>query len=199
MEVIKEIINLYGLQVGLAVIFIFVTIFCYKVVIEKTIESIISSKYSKKIAEYENKIYKRTLAYKIILEKELNFYDKYYDYASTLITDIQDVSYYFENNIKDSKDVDRLKKYIINVLEIIPKIKKELLLYESYCNESVKIEVTKLIVMLQKEFAQKIKIFIEDEKKIKKEQIIKICDNVLMQLAKISVMIIEREKKLVEE
>lgn len=199
MEIINEIFKTYGTTIGLIIVFVIIVIFCSKIIIEKMVENVISSKYSKKVADYENSIYKKTMAYKIMLEKELNYYDIYFSYASTLVTDIQDVSYVFNKRIKGNDDIEKLKHYLLHILEIIPKLKRDTILYECYCDEKVKTQITKLIVMLQDDFLKNIEIFIKNPKRIRKQEIIKICDSIVMQLAMISVTIQEREKLMVEQ
>lgn len=158
MEKLLEVIKIYGVKITLIIIFIIGIIYILKFIIEKLIENILSSKYSKKIVDYENTINRRTMAYKILLEKELEFYNIYFSYASNLVTDIQDVQYNYDNSLIDNKYIESLKKYILKVLELIPNLKCDSLLYESYCDRRVRTEVSKLIVILQEKFAPQIDI-----------------------------------------
>jgi len=157
-EKLLEVIKIYGVKITLIIIFIIGIIYILKFIIEKLIENILSSKYSKKIVDYENTINRRTMAYKILLEKELEFYNIYFSYASNLVTDIQDVQYNYDNSLIDNKYIESLKKYILKVLELIPNLKRDSLLYESYCDRRVRTEVSKLIVILQEKFAPQIDI-----------------------------------------
>ena len=70
------------------------------------------------------------MAYKMLIENELEFYSKYYSFASNIVPDIQDVKYTLNNS--NHKD---FKKYTLKIIDVIPKIKRELLLYESYCDK----------------------------------------------------------------
>lgn len=158
MEKLLEVIKIYGVKITLIIIFIIGIIYILKFIIEKLIENILSSKYSKKIVDYENTINRRTMAYKILLEKELEFYNIYFSYASNLVTDIQDVQYNYDNSLIDNKYIESLKKYILKVLELILNLKRDSLLYESYCDRRVRTEVSKLIVILQEKFAPQIDI-----------------------------------------
>lgn len=200
MEKLLEVIKIYGVKITLIIIFIIGIIYILKFIIEKLIENILSSKYSKKIVDYENTINRRTMAYKILLEKELEFYNIYFSYASNLVTDIQDVQYNYDNSLIDNKYIESLKKYILKVLELIPNLKRDSLLYESYCDRRVRTEVSKLIVILQEKFAPQIDIMMSkgNKKRKYKDDIDKICNEIIMQLALISTIIQTRENELAE-
>lgn len=201
MEKLSELIKVYGIKITLITIFIIGIIYFLKFIIEMLIENILSSKYSRKIVDYENTINRRTMAYKILLEKEFEFYNVYFSYASNLVTDIQDVQYNYDNSLVDNKYIEPLKEYILKVLELIPKLKRDSLLYESYCDRKICVEVSKLIVMLQEKFAPQIDIMMNKGNKKKKYQddIHKICNEIIMQLALISTIIQTREKELAEQ
>ena len=121
MEQLSQLIKVYGQKITLIIIYGVGIIYLLKFIIEKLIENILSSKYSKMIVDYENTIYRRTMSYKILLEKELEFYNIYFSYASTLVTDIQDVQYNYDKSIVDKKYNESLRKYILKILELIPK------------------------------------------------------------------------------
>lgn len=200
MEKLLEVIKIYGVKITSIIIFIIGIIYILKFIIEKLIENILSSKYSKKIVDYENTINRRTMAYKILLEKEFEFYNIYFSYASNLVTDIQDVQYNYDNSLIDNKYIESLKEYILKVLELIPKLKRDSLLYESYCDRRVRTEVSKLIVILQEKFVPQIDIMMSkgNKKRKYKDDIDKICNEIIMQLALISTIIQTRENELAE-
>lgn len=200
MEKLLEVIKIYGVKITSIIIFIIGIIYILKFIIEKLIENILSSKYSKKIVDYENTINRRTMAYKILLEKEFEFYNIYFFYASNLVTDIQDVQYNYDNSLIDNKYIESLKEYILKVLELIPKLKRDSLLYESYCDRRVRTEVSKLIVILQEKFVPQIDIMMSkgNKKRKYKDDIDKICNEIIMQLALISTIIQTRENELAE-
>lgn len=200
MEKLLEVIKIYGVKITSIIIFIIGIIYILKFIIEKLIENILSSKYSKKIVDYENAINRRTMAYKILLEKEFEFYNIYFSYASNLVTDIQDVQYNYDNSLIDNKYIESLKEYILKVLELIPKLKRDSLLYESYCDRRVRTEVSKLIVILQEKFVPQIDIMMSkgNKKRKYKDDIDKICNEIIMQLALISTIIQTRENELAE-
>lgn len=68
-----------------------------KIIFEKLFDNFLSAKKQKQVIAYENSIQRSIIAYKLLVEKELNFYEKYFDYASDLVTHIQDVEYNYLN------------------------------------------------------------------------------------------------------
>lgn len=175
---LMQLIKTYGVNITLIIVFIIGIIYFLKFIIERLIDNILSSKYSKKVVDYENTINRRTMVYKILLEKELEFYSIYFSYASSLVTDIQDVQYNYDNSLTDNEYLESLRKYILKILELIPKLKHDNLLYECYCDKKIRFEITKLIVMLQENFATKVDIMMSksNKKKKYKEEIHKMCD-----------------------
>ena len=200
MEQLSQLIKIYGPKITLIIIYGVGIIYLLKFIIEKLIENILSSKYSKMIVDYENAVNRRTMAYKILLEKELEFYNIYFSYASTLVTDIQDVQYNYDKSIVDKKYNESLRKYILKILELIQRLKRDRILYECYYDKRVRVEISKLIVMLQKDFTPQIDIMMGKVREKKKYQndIHKICDKIVMQLALISTLIQTREKEMSE-
>ena len=148
---IKYFVDTYGLIITTIFLAIIGVIFLTKFFVEKIFESYIVTKKQMKIINFENEINKKTMAYKVLIENELKFYDKYYSFASKMITDIQDVKY----NLNNSNHKE-FKKYTLKILEVIPEIKRELLLYESYCDKNVSDAITGLIEILQDEFLVKL-------------------------------------------
>ncbi len=201
MEQLSQLIKTYGTKITLIIILAIGIIYLLKFIIENLIENILSSKYSKEITDYENTINRRTMAYKILLEKELEFYNIYFSYASTLVTDIQDVQYNYDKSIVDKKYTESLRKYILKILELIPKLKHDSLLYECYYDKRVRVEISNLIVMLQEEFASQVDTMMGKvrEKKKCQNDIHKMCDKIIMQLALISTFIQTREKEMSEQ
>lgn len=204
MENLLKLIKIYGAEITLIIIFLIGIIYLLKFIIEKLIESILSSKYTKKVVDYENTINRRTMAYKILLEKELKYYDIYFSYASNLITNIQDVEYNYDKSLDNKKDnkkyIESLRKYILKVLKLIPELKHDSLLYEAYCDKRINIEITNLIVMLQKDFATKVDIMMgkDGKKEEYKDEIHKMVDKIIAQLALISTIIQLKEKEMLE-
>ncbi len=195
MEIIKNIgdfANKYGLIITTIFFAIIGLISFIKFLVEKIFENYLVTKKQIKIVNLENEINKKTMAYKMLIENELEFYNKYYLFVSNMIPDIQDVKYNLNNsNCKD------FKKYTLKMIEVIPKIKSELLLYESYCDKNVFNAIAELIKILQTEFLVKLdKIISKDEIKGSKNKLDDICDKVLMQIAWISTLICTREKIL---
>lgn len=189
MEDLKYIIDSYGSKTAVLFLSIIGFIYLIKLIVEKIFDNYILKKKKKEIIEYENAIQRSTIAYKLLLEKELEFYEKYFDYASELVTDIQDIEY---NYLKFNKKL--LKKYILKVLEVIPKLKKDAIVYEAYYDSKIRKAIISLIKVLQDDFAHKIEKIMAKE--VKNEKVKMLCDDVLKKLALISSLIYLREEKM---
>ena len=189
MEDLKFIIDTYGIEITVIILALIGFISIIKRIIEVICDNYFSTRKQKKIIEHENKIQRSTMAYKRLIEKELEFYENYFLYASNLVTDIQDVYYNYENY-----DVKNLKKYILKVLDVIPKLKKESILYEAYYDSKIGKAITNLIVFLQKDFTENVEDIID--KKMENSDVKCICDKVLMHMALISSLIFKREQDM---
>lgn len=187
---VKDLIDTYGLKIT-TIFFAIIGLKSFiKFLVEKLFENYFITKKQIKIVNLENEINRKTMAYKMLIENELEFYNKYYSFASNIVPDIQDVKYTLSNS--NHKD---FKKYTLKIIEVIPKIKRELLLYESYCDKNVLNAITELIKILQKEFLVKLDTIISKNKiKGSENELDDICDKVVMQLAWISTLICTREK-----
>lgn len=160
-----------------------------KIIFEKLFDNFLSAKKQKQVIAYENSIQRSIMAYKLLVEKELNFYEKYFDYASDLVTHIQDVEYNYLNF-----DAAKLKEYILAILEIIPKLKKETIINESYYDPKIGDAILNLIKLLQDDFVHNVENMILKE--LKNEEIKKICEDILMNLALIGSLIYSSEKSM---
>ena len=187
---VKDLIDTYGLIITTIFFAIIGLISFIKFLVEKLFENYFITKKQIKIVNLENEINRKTMAYKMLIENELEVYNKYYSFASNIVPDIQDV----KDTLNNSNHKD-FKKYTLKIIEVIPKIKRELLLYESYCDKNVFNAITELIKILQKEFLVKLDMIIsKNEIKGSENELDDICDKVVMQLALISTLICTREK-----
>lgn len=196
-----QLINDYGLKFGIIIVFFLIFIFLIKYIVEIVLNNIVSTKYTNKVAKYENSLQRKTMAYKVILEKELEFYEMYYKSASKLVTNIQDIETncieYISGN---DESFEKVRKYMLSVLKTIPEIKSKILIYESYIDIEIMERVTSLIVKLQEEFLPFVeKIMKEDKKEEYKKQMKEVCDGTLLILSLVSVKIRERYDKLINE
>lgn len=188
MDFIDDIFEVYGLKITIIVLAIIGFIYILKVFFEK----ILADNSNVKRIKSENEYQRKTMAYRIMLEKELEFYEKYYEYASNFITYIQDIKF----NLNEG-NFDTYKSFLIKTLELIPLLKRDVLLYESYCDDQVFNGIASLINYMQEIFLPKI---ITDKKHVKNNEHLldDDCDNLLMQFAVISTLIKTREQKMVE-
>jgi len=195
MENIFEIIKTYVTPIALIIIFIIGLIYLLKYMIEKIIDNVLSKKYSKKVVDYENTINRRTIVYKILLERELELYSNYFSYASSLITDIQNVQNNYDNLLNDNKEKEPIEKKIVRILILIQKLNHDIILYKSYCDKRVYDELVKLITLTDDYLEKKL------DKKITKDkkEIDKMSNELISQLSLTITMMHEREKEMLEK
>ena len=188
MDFIEDIFKIYGLKITIIVLAIIGLYYILKLIIEKIL---IDNANIKRI-KAENEYQRKTMAFKILIERELEFYEKYYEYASKFITYIQDIRF---NLNKGNFEI--YISYTIKTLELIPLFKRDVLLYEAYCDSQVMKRITSLITYMQEIFFPKI---INDKKHMKNNEHLldDDCDNLLMEFSIINTLIKKREQDMIE-
>ena len=123
----------------------------FKQLFLKLFETGIEASFEKNMEKYRNKLSRSTKAYEILLDKELGFYNVLDPYFATLVPLVQDLVYYSDMNnemdlsFRQSHYKDNMLKY----LEIIPNIKNDIVLYQSYVPTQVFAETSHLVKLLQ--------------------------------------------------
>lgn len=188
MEFIDNIFKVYGLKITIIVLAIIGLCYIFKLILEK----ILIDKTNIKRIKAENEYQRKTMAFKILIEKELEFYEKYYEYASKFITHIQDITFNLNKG-----NFETYINYTIKILELIPLFKRDVLLYESYCDNQVLEGITSLITYLQDIFLPKL---IKDKKQMKNNEHLldNDCDNLLLEFSVVNTLIKKREQDMVE-
>lgn len=188
MEFIDNIFKVYGLKITIIVLAIIGLCYIFKLILEK----ILIDKTNIKRIKAENEYQRKTMAFKILIEKELEFYEKYYEYASKFITYIQDITFNLNKG-----NFETYINYTIKILELIPLFKRDVLLYESYCDNQVLEGITSLITYLQDIFLPKL---IKDKKQMKNNEHLldNDCDNLLLEFSVVNTLIKKREQDMVE-
>ena len=199
-EWLKELIAAIG--GGSVVLLGLLTIF--KNTFLKFLETGIESSFEKSIEKYRNKLSRSTRAYEILLEKELSYYSSLDQYLAKLVPLIQDLAYYSDYSQPMEKDNRKLryKEKLLEYLEIIPKIKNDVVLYQPYIPNDVFIEVTQLVKTSQENltFWDEVanKLFYEPDTLIDTQKAEHISESVLKQIGTIEMVIKRRLSQLSE-
>ena len=146
-EWLKELIAAIG--GGSVVLIGLLTIF--KSIFLKLFESGIETSFEKNIEKYRNRLSRSTKAYEILLDKEFSYYSSLDPYLAILVPLIQDLVYYtdFSQQMDEENRKTRYKEKMLEYLEMIPKIKNDVVLYQPYIPNNVFVEVTQLVKLSQ--------------------------------------------------
>ncbi|MBE7080076.1 MAG: hypothetical protein E7371_02415 [Clostridiales bacterium] len=125
----------------------------FKQLFLKLFEMGIESSFEKHMEKYKNKLSRSTTAYEILLNKELGFYNALDPYFATLVPLVQDLVYdsdmtkEMELSFRQSHYKENLLKY----LEVIPNLKNDIVLYQSYVPTQIFSECSNLVKLLQQD------------------------------------------------
>ena len=204
MQEIVNVIQTYGSIFFILLLILCGCIFLIKKVVSLTIETIFSDNSSKKMQSHINILNRRTMAYEILLKKELEYYENINDFISEIVVLIQDVCWNY-SQIDKTSDIKEKEKYrqasadnFKNLLKIIPKTKKDLLVFKNYSVVEITNEHTNLVCYLQ-ENAENITEILKEKYTKKSEEILKNITNEVLQLsALLSAVIQVRQRELSE-
>lgn len=204
MQEIINIIQKYGPIFFLVLLFLCGCIFLIKKVVTLTIETIFSDNSSKKMQLHINALNRRTIAYEILLKKELEYYENINNFISEIVVLIQDV-YWNYSQIAKTNDPKEKEKYrqssasnFTNILEYIPKTKKDLLVFKNYSVDEITTKHTNIVCYLQENVEKILKVL---EEKYNKENVLilkNVTNEVLKLSAQLSVAVQVRQKELSE-
>lgn len=125
----------------------------FKQLFLKLFETGIESSFEKHMEKYKNKLSRSTTAYEILLNKELGFYNALDPYFATLVPLVQDLVYDSDMTKEIELSFRQLhyKQNLLKYLEVIPKLKNDIVLYQSYVPTEVFTECSNLVQLLQKD------------------------------------------------
>lgn len=171
----------------------------------KLFETGIEASFEKNLEKYRNKLSRSTKAYEILLEKEFGYYNSLDPHLAILVPLVQDLVYYSDM----SKEMElafrqtRYKENLLKFIEMIPKIKNDVVLFQPYVPIQIFDRVSNLIGAMQHDlsvwsYAGKV-IFGKNEGAIdlKKEE--EISDIILLHVAAIESGIKSRLDQLIEQ
>ena len=94
-------------------------------------EKSVGTAFEKRIESFRNELNRSTIAYEMLLDREMSYYKSVEPLYAELIVNVQDLVFWFEQ-IKEEKHVDVLKSVSIRYLELIKELKNESLKYHTY-------------------------------------------------------------------
>ena len=154
----KEILDILDNYVSLVLLLLLVIIgliLLIKHIVSKTIDNVLNENSSKKIQLHINQLNRRTIAYELLLKKELLYYENILEFISVVVVSIQDVCWNYKEYgyARDVKDKNRYKSQSIenfqNILRLIPSTKKDNLIYENYSSHDISKIHSNLICYIQ--------------------------------------------------
>ncbi len=202
---IINVIEKYGFWVLLIILLFVGVVLLIKRIVEKTIDNIFSEELSKKSQYYISTLNRRTVAYEILLKKELEYYESISDFVSELIVVIQDVLWNYEqfskqkdNEIKEKYKKQAIKIYL-KILKSIPVTKKDNLIFQNYSSQIVFKKHSEIICYLQKNIENINNILLSETESNLEDNInilTSITNETLMLSSKLMISIQEQQKDL---
>ena len=176
-----------GATATISVILIFKSIF------SRIIEKAVDTTFDKSTLRLTNRLERSTKAYNILLEKEFACYEKLDENIAILVPLIQDLEIISTNETLSSFDKQKFNECFLKYLEIIPKVKNIIVLYQPYVTEEVFGSVTTLVNKMQSDIHYICMALNEsNEKDIDKKRMEDYRDNVLMAISLVETQIKNR-------
>lgn len=203
MKEILDILDKYGPIMLIFLLIILGCIFLIKHIVSTTIDVMFNENSSKKVQSHINHLNRCTIAYELLLKKELLYYENILDFVSEIVVSIQDVCWNYKQ-YGQAKDIDNKHKYkkqsienIQNILKLIPSTKKDNLIYESYSNRDISKVHSELICYIQDNSEQIVKILVKKKYYINDYNSMNaISQNMLKLCALLSTMIHQKHEEL---
>lgn len=171
----------------------------------KLFEAGIETSFEKNIEKYRNKLSRSTKAYEILLEKEINYYNSLDPHLATLVPLIQDLVYYSDMSIEMEITFRQThyKDNLLKFLEMIPKLKNDIVLFQPYIPTQIFSRVSNLIGAMQHDLnvwshAGDV-VFEKNEGSIDIQKEKEICDAILIRVAAIETGIKARLEQLTQQ
>lgn len=127
----------------------------FKKLFLKLFESGMDASFEKHLEKYRNQLSRSTMAYEILLKKELDYYEALDPYFATLVPLVHDLVWCSDMSEKMEPEF-RKTQYAENLrifLEMIPKIKNDSILHQVYAPAEIANEVSHLIGTMQRDLA----------------------------------------------
>lgn len=200
MEWLKDLFIAIG---GGATVLIAALTVCKSIFI-KLFDKTIDNTFDKSIEKYRNKLSRTTTAYEILLNKEFAYYSTLDPHLATLVPLIQDLVFYAKRDgtIDKSTQNEKYREHFLRYLEMIPKAKNDVILYQPYIPGVISSLVSSLIHKMQSEveFWANIAetLFEDNDNPINLQKAEEIKDSILMKIAEIEVNIKIRLTELSE-
>ena len=117
----------------------------------KLFETGIESSFEKNLEMFKNKLHRSTKAYKILLDREMRFYDKLDPIVAELIPLEHDLLYYlqYDENADRAEQCDAFREHFKRYGELIKILKNEILIHQSYVPQEVFDAYTTVVKLMQ--------------------------------------------------
>lgn len=198
-----ELLEKFLIAVGGGATALVVVLTVFKSMFLKIFEKAMDTTFEKNIEKYRNKLSRSTTAYELLLKKEFEFYDKIDPNLATLVPLVQDLVYYARGNdgIDEPTQCKEYKEHLMTYLKMIPEMKNEILLHQSYIPQNVFEAASALILEMQKEldfWKEVVSLFGENGSAFDEKKAEEISNAVLMCVASIEVAIKQHLTELSE-
>lgn len=117
----------------------------------KIFETGIETSFEKNLEKYRNKLSRSIKAYEILLEKEFTYYNSLDPHLATLVPLVQDLVYYSDmsQEMELAFRQTRYKENLLKFIEMVPKLKNDVVLFQPYIPTQVFDRVSNLIGAMQ--------------------------------------------------
>ena len=190
------------ISIGGSSITIIGTLAIFKTLLFSFFEKEIDSCLDKNFEKYKNKIKRSTMAYEILLEHEMRFYDRLDLIFAELIPLLQDLFYYMKKVDKNEHETkcEQFRKNLNSYAEIAKKLKGEILIHQSYIPKPIYLNAVLIVNKMQNDiyyWAEMMKCFFKSEyEKIDYEKGKATVDALLLHIADCNLKVKKRLKEL---
>lgn len=148
-----EILEKFLIAVGGGATALIAVLTIFKSMFLKVFDKAINTTFDKNIEKYRNKLSRTTIAYELLLKKELDFYERLDPHMATLVPLVQDLAYYVKGDegFEQSTQCEKYRENLLTYLNMIPKLKNDGVLYQPYIPQNIWTAVASLIGEMQKE------------------------------------------------
>lgn len=146
-EILKDFLLAVG--GGATVLIAILTVF--KSMFLKVFEKGIDSSFEKSLERFRNKLLRSTTAFELLLQREMDFYEKVNPVFGELIVVIQDLPYYLntQEECDRTAQCESFRANFLRYLEIIKLLKNEGLVHQSYIPQNIFSSTTTVVKMMQ--------------------------------------------------
>lgn len=119
----------------------------------KLFETGIESSFEKSLEKYRNKLSRSTIAFEILLDREMRFYERMEPIYAELIPLEQDLLYYTQRDeeVDRETECEAFRTSFSRYMELIKNLKNETLVHQSYIPQTIFVTSTAVVGQMQKD------------------------------------------------